>query len=125
MDESVWASEPYTQQDLVNQVNYVASQPGGAADLLRRDQLRRRHQRLHRAGQAAAQLADDDAGRVRGARAPQGPQPFTLENLVSIATLVGGIFGNGGGDQLSNAILYENMAQKFGGEHYVVAGSPR
>ena len=34
---------------------------------------------------------------------PQGPQPFTVEDLVSIATLVGGIFGNGGGQQLSNA----------------------
>jgi hypothetical protein len=55
---------------------------------------------------------------------PQGPQPFTLENLVSIATLVGGIFGNGGGDQLYNAMLYENMAQKFGPERRSVAGSP-
>ncbi len=47
---------------------------------------------------------------------PQGPAPFTMENLVSIATLVGGIFGNGGGDQLYNATLYENMAQRFGPE---------
>ena len=55
---------------------------------------------------------------------PDGPQPFTLENLVSIATLVGGIFGNGGGQQLANAVLYQNMAQKFGAEHQVVDGSP-
>ena len=56
---------------------------------------------------------------------PQGPAPFTLENLVSIATLVGGIFGDGGGDQLSNAVLYENMTRRFGNERYVVDGSPR
>ena len=55
---------------------------------------------------------------------PQGPAPFTLEDLVSIATLVGGIFGNGGGDQLYNAELYENMAKKFGPEHLSVPGSP-
>ena len=55
---------------------------------------------------------------------PGGPQPFTLEDLVSIATLVGGIFGNGGGDQLYNAVLYENLAQRFGAEHDVVGGSP-
>ena len=55
---------------------------------------------------------------------PQGPQPFTVEDLVSIATLVGGIFGNGGGQQLSNAVLYENMKSAFGSEHFTVAGSP-
>ena len=34
MDESVWADEPYTQQDLVNQVNYMhRARPGGAAGL--------------------------------------------------------------------------------------------
>ena len=55
---------------------------------------------------------------------PTGPQPFTVEDLVSIATLVGGIFGNGGGQQLSNAVLYENMKQTFGPEHVAVAGSP-
>ena len=35
----VWADEPYTQQDLVNQVNWGrAQQPYGAPDLHRRDQ---------------------------------------------------------------------------------------
>jgi hypothetical protein len=55
---------------------------------------------------------------------PQGPAPFTVEDLVSIATLVGGIFGNGGGQQLSNAVLYENMKSQFGSEQFTVAGSP-
>ena len=44
------------------------------------------------------------------------------EDLVSIATLVGGIFGNGGGDQLYNAVLYQNMAQKFGAEQLLGRG---
>ena len=52
MDESVWASEPYTQQDLVNQVNYgLTHSPLRPADLQRRDQLRRRNQRVYRRGQ--------------------------------------------------------------------------
>src|SRR5947209_9051744 len=34
MDESVWANEPYTQQDLVNQINWGrAQQPYGPANL--------------------------------------------------------------------------------------------
>src|SRR6201992_3116233 len=124
MDEEVWADEPYTQQDLVNQVNYMHDQPGGE------------------------QLFQDATNYVNGINAyiaqakqplnfltmmpaeyaaigqPQGPAPFTVENLVSIATLVGGIFGNGGGDQLFNAQLYENLAKKFGPEHLSVPGSP-
>ena len=55
MDESVWASEPYTQQDLRNQVNYGHhALPGRPADLRRRHQLRRRDQRLHHQGQQPA-----------------------------------------------------------------------
>ena len=41
MDESVWASEPYTQRDLENQVNYGAQPARRRPDLRRRDQLRR------------------------------------------------------------------------------------
>ena len=37
MDESVWANEPYTQQDLENQVNYgIAHLPDGAQILVMR-----------------------------------------------------------------------------------------
>jgi acyl-homoserine lactone acylase PvdQ len=121
MDELVWANEPYTQQDLVNQVNWGRSQQYGP------------------------QIFDDAQNYVDGINAyiaqakvnpllmpgeydaigqPQGPQPFTVEDIVSIATLVGGIFGNGGGQQLSNAILYQALKRRFGREHYNVAGSP-
>src|SRR5205823_7795768 len=55
---------------------------------------------------------------------PLGPRPFTVNDIVAIATLVGGIFGNGGGQQLSNAVLYENLKAQFGAERRNVAGSP-
>ena len=125
MDESVWASEPYTQQDLHNQINYIASQPGGAqifSDATNyvsgiNAYITAAKQPLNSLSMMPAEYA--------ALGMPQGPAPFTLENLVSIATLVGGIFGDGGGDQLSNAVLYENMTQRFGTERYVVDGSPR
>jgi len=123
MDESVWAATPYTQQDLVNQVNEgIASLPDGQQILsdatnyidginayISRAQL----DPLMMPGEYAA------IGELGG------PKPFTLEDLVSIASLVGGIFGRGGGAQLSNAILYENLEQRFGPEHRAVAGSPQ
>jgi acyl-homoserine lactone acylase PvdQ len=123
MDESVWASTPYTQQDLENQVNEgVASLPDG-------------QQILSDANNYVAGInayianAQVDPLLMPGEYAALGdlggPTPFTVEDMVSIASLVGGIFGQGGGDQLSNAILYENLAQRFGTEHYVVPGSPQ
>jgi len=124
MDEEVWADEPYTQQDLVNQVNYMHDQPGGAqlfADATSyvngiNAYIAQAQQPLNYLTMMPAEYA--------AIGQPQGPAPFTLENLVSIATLVGGIFGNGGGDQLYNAQLYENMAKRFGPERRSVAGSP-
>jgi acyl-homoserine lactone acylase PvdQ len=124
MDEEVWADEPYTQQDLVNQVNYMHDRPGGEqlfADATSyvngiNAYITQAQQPLNYLTMMPAEYA--------AIGQPQGPEPFTLENLVSIATLVGGIFGNGGGDQLYNAQLYENMAKRFGGEHLSVPGSP-
>src|SRR6201985_3840930 len=124
MDEEVWADEPYTQQDLVNQVNYMHTQPGG--EQLFQDAsnyVNGINAYINQAKQPLNFLTMMPAENAALGQ-PQGPAPFTLENLVSIATLVGGIFGNGGGDQLFNAELYENMAQKFGPEHLSVSGSP-
>jgi acyl-homoserine lactone acylase PvdQ len=125
MDESVWASEPYTSQDLVNQVNDIRNGPDGAqiyADAT--SYVAGINAYIVKAQQPLNELTMMPA-EYAAIGQPQGPQPFTVENLVSIATLVGGIFGNGGGDQLANAVLYENMVQKFGAERYVVDGSPQ
>ena len=124
MDEEVWADEPYTQQDLVNQVNYMHDRPGGEqlfADAT--SYVNGINAYINQAQQPLNYLTMMPA-EYAAIGQPQGPAPFTLENLVSIATLVGGIFGNGGGDQLYNAQLYENMAKRFGGEHLSVPGSP-
>ena len=123
MDESVWATSPYTQQDLVNQVNEgIANLPDGqqilsdASNYVAGINAYISRAQLDPLMMPAEYAAIGDLG---------GPQPFTLENLVSIASLVGGIFGRGGGDQLSNAVLYESLEQRFGPEHHAVAGSPQ
>ncbi len=123
MDESVWASEPYTQQDLTNQVDFgLGHSPYGQAVLSDAQSyvnginayIAKASNPLYSAMMLPAEYAA--LGTL--------PQPFTLNDLVSIATLVGGIFGKGGGSQLSNALLYERLKQKFGSEHYGIPGSP-
>jgi acyl-homoserine lactone acylase PvdQ len=124
MDEEVWADEPYTQQDLVNQLNYMHNEPGGAqlfADAT--SYINGINAYINQADEPLNYLTMMPA-EYAAIGQPQGPAPFTLENLVSIATLVGGIFGNGGGDQLYNAQLYQNMAKKFGPERVSAPGSP-
>jgi acyl-homoserine lactone acylase PvdQ len=125
MDEEVWQDEPYTHQDLVNQVNNIHNEPGGA-------QLYADATSYINGINAYITVAKEPLNTLTMMPAeytalgdPAGPQPFSLEDLVSIATLVGGIFGNGGGDQLYNAVLYQSMQQKFGSEHLSVAGSPQ
>src|SRR5882757_9009721 len=121
MDESVWASEPYSDQDLQNQVTALQASPSSStvySDITN-----------YVAGiNAYIKKARTDPLLMPGEYAaigqPLGPQPFSPTDLIRIATLVGGIFGNGGGNQLSNALLYENLANKFGGEHRALAGLP-
>ena len=123
MDESVWDSEPYTQQDLVNQVHYGLTHSPYAAEVYT----------------DASNYVDGINAYIAKAKNPlftasllpgeyvalgKVPEPFSLEDLVSIAALVGGIFGNGGGDQLNNAVLYEQLEKRFGQEHRNVLGSP-
>jgi acyl-homoserine lactone acylase PvdQ len=125
MDESVWANEPYTQQDLTNQINWAAANSPDGPQILSDatnyiDGINAYISKAESPLNALTMLPAEYAAVGQ----PQGPKPFTVEDLVSIATLVGGIFGNGGGQQLSNAVLYENMEQKFGPERFTVAGSP-
>jgi acyl-homoserine lactone acylase PvdQ len=123
MDESVWASAPYTEGDLQNQISYTATAlPDGqqmlsdATNYVDGINAYIAQADLDPLLMPAEYLALGHLG---------GPAPFTLEDLVSIASLVGGIFGRGGGNQLANAVLYEDLAQRFGRERRAVAGSPQ
>jgi acyl-homoserine lactone acylase PvdQ len=124
MDESVWSSEPYTQHDLAAQVTYDETHLADGQQIF---------------ADATNYVAGINAY-IAAAKSPLAaltmmpaeytalgltPQPFSVEDIVSIATLVGGIFGNGGGGQLSNAVLYEQLKKRFGGERYAVPGSPQ
>ncbi len=125
MDESVWANEPYTQQDLVNQVNYGLARPARRrADLRRRDQLRERHQRLHRQAKQPLNSLTMMPAEYAALGMPNGRQPFTLENLVSIATLVGGDLRQRRRRPALQRGPVREPDPQVRRERYVVAGSP-
>lgn len=53
---------------------------------------------------------------VEYAALQKAPTPWTRADLLSIASLVGGIFGTGGGGQYTNAIWLQQLQEKFGAE---------
>jgi acyl-homoserine lactone acylase PvdQ len=122
MDESVWASAPYTHADLIKQVAYGISHYRQGPEIARDGESFVAGINAYIA--AAKRNPALMPGEYIGLGRPQGPDPFTVEDLVSIASLVGGIFGRGGGSQLSNAILYEQLLRRFGPERHPLAGSP-
>jgi acyl-homoserine lactone acylase PvdQ len=112
-DAQQWASAPYTEADLTKQVNNFTQLYG--AD--------------------GAQVADDVTNYIAGINQyiaeakldplkmpgeyaaigqPLGPADFTPEDLIATASLVGGIFGNGGGGELGSAQVYEAARKRFG-----------
>jgi acyl-homoserine lactone acylase PvdQ len=125
MDESVWQNEPYTVQDFTNQVNWATTNlPDGQQIFSDADNYVAGINAYIAAARNPLNTLTMMPAEYAAIGQPLGPQPFTVEDIVKIATLVGGIFGNGGGQQLSNAVLYENLASQFGPERMNVAGSP-
>jgi acyl-homoserine lactone acylase PvdQ len=125
MDQTVWASEPYTQQDLDRQIEFGMSHSADGPQILQ--------DATNYVAGINAYIAKAQNPLFTGTMmpaeylalgSPGGPKPFTVDDLVSIATLVGGIFGNGGGEQLANAVLYQGLKKKFGKEKRLVNGSP-
>ena len=95
-----WQFAPYTEADLQQQVDNAETclRPRGAPQVDRAtcDELRRRDQRLHRRGAAPTRPRCRPSTR----RSARCPQPWTLTDMVAEASLIGGIFGKGGGREV-------------------------
>jgi acyl-homoserine lactone acylase PvdQ len=125
MDEGTWQDAPYTHDDLMAQIAYIATLPGGQQVIsdgenyvdginayIRMATANPINEALYLPGEYAA------IGQL------QGPKPFTLPDIITTASLIGGQLGQGGGDQLNTAILYEQLLKRFGAERHAVAGYP-
>jgi acyl-homoserine lactone acylase PvdQ len=113
MDESVWADTPYNEADLQRQYDLGDDIYGGAGAQLQAD-------------------ADDYVAgvnrRIAEIRAnpllmpgeypllghPNGPEDWKVTDVISIASLVAGIFGKGGGNEVGSALALEAAQKRFG-----------
>jgi acyl-homoserine lactone acylase PvdQ len=110
MDREQLAVAPYREADLTAQVAAIAaSGPEGT-------QVHADAQAYIDGVNAYVTEATGDATKLP-AEYPalqQVPQPWVLEDIVAIASLVGGIFGKGGGGELSNHCGLTRMTDEIG-----------
>jgi acyl-homoserine lactone acylase PvdQ len=116
---------PYTPEQLNRQIDRLAESSPEAARLVHAfdayiDGINAEQQTLCPATTATVPLPGS-LGMGYGQHCPveyaalqRLPQPYTRADIVSIASLVGGIFGTGGGGQYTNAIWLQQLQQDFG-----------
>ena len=129
MDQSQLLLAPYTPDEAQKQIDSVATRYGaeGKAMLSRLDAflegMNDAQKALCPAAFDGAMLSDDpgDNGAAFGPKCPveyaalqKAPRPYTRADIVYIASLVGGIFGKGGGNEYQDALFYEALRAQFG-----------
>jgi acyl-homoserine lactone acylase PvdQ len=113
MDEDVWADTPYTEDDLQRQCAYRPAGFEAQADQLHQDVA----SYIDGINQYISEARLDPTkmpGEYAAIGQPQGPTPWSCPDVVATASLIGGIFGKGGGRELDSALTYESARQKFG-----------
>jgi hypothetical protein len=113
LDREIWHTAPYTEADLQRQVDQVRPGFKREADRIRRDErnyvdgvnLYITEARMNPLKMPAEYSAIGQ---------PQGPTDWNPRDSVAVATLVGAIFGAGGGGELPSALVLEHARAKFG-----------
>ncbi len=116
---------PYTPEQLTAQIDNLAQSSPEAARLVSAFDayiagMNAEQERLCPASTASVPLPGG-LGMGFGEHCPveyavlqRPPTPYTRADIVSIASLVGGIFGTGGGGQYTNAIWLQQLQEQFG-----------
>jgi acyl-homoserine lactone acylase PvdQ len=112
-DEDQWRNAPYTEADLQRQADQL--------DDLYGEEGRRVRQDVADYVAGVNQYIDEarlDVTKMPGEYAaighPLGPDPWKATDLIAAASLVGGIFGKGGGDELTQMELRRSFIDRFG-----------
>ena len=118
MDREQWSLAPYTESDLERQLTQFDDLYGQQGEQLESDLLayvaglnqyvfEARLDRVNKMpGEYAAFLGQDTA--------TAGPEDFKPTDVVAIASLVGGIFGKGGGGELDSTAFLDAARDRFG-----------
>ena len=115
MDRAQVRTAYYTPKEATDQLGIIAKEHGAEGEKLLRGAD------AYLAGINAAQDKMCPLGLPTGPDCPveyaalqKRPTPWTRADLTYIASLVGGIFGKGGGQEYANGLFLDKLAKKFG-----------
>jgi acyl-homoserine lactone acylase PvdQ len=114
-DAEQWSVAPYTEDDLHRQADQLPKFLGAQGQLIQRDvdnYIAGVNRYIAEAKLDPTKMPGEYAALGR----PQGPAPWTREDLIATAGLVGGIFGKGGGNELQWAQIRQALQRRFGGK---------
>ena len=114
MDREQWETAPYTEADLQRQADQFDDLYGAEGRRIAEDvrQLRGGREQVHRRGAALPALKMP--GEYAAIGRPLGPEDWKITDIIATATLVGAIFGKGGGGELDSALVREEAQRRFG-----------
>ncbi|MDX6681369.1 MAG: hypothetical protein QOG94_1408 [Solirubrobacteraceae bacterium] len=113
MDEEQWRQAPYTEADLERQIDRLDDRYGAEGLRLQTDAadyVAGVNQYIREAKLDITKLPAEYAAIGR----PLGPEPWKVTDLAATATLVGGIFGKGGGGELTQMELRRSFVARYG-----------
>ena len=111
MDRTQWAIAPYTEDDLQKQIDLAPTVYGDAGR-----QLVERGNAFVDGINAYIHSALSNPTKLPGEYAALGKTPadWSLRDVIAEASLIGGIFGKGGGNELRSALLLQSLEKRFG-----------
>jgi acyl-homoserine lactone acylase PvdQ len=114
-DRATWEVAPYTEADLQRQVDQFDDLYGTDGLQIGRDAqnyIDGVNQYINEARLNPTKMPGEYVAFGR----PQGPEPWKMTDIIATASLVGGIFGKGGGSELDDALLLQTMQDRLGAE---------
>jgi acyl-homoserine lactone acylase PvdQ len=115
MDREQWLIAPYTEADLQRQYDQLDDLYGADGQQIQDDAA----QYVAGVNRYIAQARLDPTkmpGEYAAVGRPLGPDPWQVTDLIATASMVGGIFGKGGGNDLTQAILLQSFQDRFGAD---------
>lgn len=115
MDRSQLATAFYTEDEAQAQIGRIAQRYGEEGERLARavdayiDGINAAQDEMCPGGLPTAPKCP-----VEYAALQQTPEPWTRADVVYVASLVGGIFGKGGGREVDNAVWLQRLVKRFG-----------
>ncbi len=112
-DAEQWALAPYTEADLQRQADQLDDLFGAEGQQIQDDSasyVAGVNQYIEEARLDVTKMPGEYAAIGR----PGGPEPWKITDIIATASLVGGIFGKGGGDELTQMELRRSFRARYG-----------